>query len=91
VAWTPAPVADFATLPGRSRQARRRLPRRISVKPGTVLTRERAGTTHKVLVLEQGFRWNGQTWASLSEIATKITGTRWSGPRFFGLKRRNDK
>lgn len=60
----------------------------VSIKPGTVLTREWAGTTHRVLVLEQGFSWNGQVWASLSEIAVRITGTRWSGPRFFGLKRR---
>ena len=58
------------------------------VKPGTVLTRQWAGATHKVVVLESGFSWNGQTWRSLSEIATKITGTRWSGPRFFGLHRR---
>lgn len=62
----------------------------ISVKPGTVLIREWAGTTHKVLVLENGFNWCGQTWKSLSEIATRITSTRWSGPRFFGLKRRSD-
>lgn len=61
-----------------------------SVKPGTVLTREWAGTTHRVLVLEDGFNWNGQVWSSLSEIAFRITGTRWSGPRFFGLKRRKD-
>ena len=61
----------------------------IAVKPGTVLTREWAGTTHRVQVLENGFSWNGQTWKSLSVIATRIAGTRWSGPRFFGLKRRN--
>jgi hypothetical protein len=61
-----------------------------SVKPGTVLTREWAGTNHKVLVLEDGFNWNGRIWTSLSEIAFRITGTRWSGPRFFGLKRRKD-
>src|SRR5262249_17411493 len=61
----------------------------VSVKPGTVLTREWAGTIHKVVVLDGGFSWNGQTWTSLSEIATRITGTRWSGPRFFGLRRKN--
>ena len=63
----------------------------INVKPGTVLSREWAGTIHRVMVLETGFGWNGETWKSLSEIATKITGTRWSGPRFFGLKRRRDR
>lgn len=59
------------------------------VKPGIVLTREWAGGTHKVVVLDRGFSWNGQTWASLSEIANRITGTRWSGPRFFGLHQRS--
>jgi hypothetical protein len=63
----------------------------INAKPGTVLSRDWSGATHKVVVLEAGFGWNGQTWKSLSEIATKITGTRWSGPRFFGLKQRSDK
>jgi hypothetical protein len=61
----------------------------LSVKPGTVLTREWSGTTHRVVVLDGSFSWNGQTWASLSEIATRITGTRWSGPRFFGLRRKS--
>jgi hypothetical protein len=63
--------------------------RHVSVKPGTVLTREWAGTIHKVVVVDRSFSWNGRTWASLSEIATKITGTRWSGPRFFGLRRKS--
>jgi hypothetical protein len=43
------------------------------------------GETHTVLVLEDGFEWQGEQHASLSAIARKITGTRWSGPRFFGL------
>jgi Protein of unknown function (DUF2924) len=60
--------------------------RHVSVKPGTVLAREWAGTIHKVVVLDGSFSWNGRTWTSLSEIATRITGTRWSGPRFFGLR-----
>src|SRR6185437_3700140 len=59
------------------------------VKPGTILTRDWAGGTHKVVVLDRGFSWNGQAWASLSEIANRITGTRWSGPRFFGLHQRS--
>ncbi len=66
-------------------------PSRVSAKPGTVLIREWGGATHKVVVQDVGFSWNGQTWASLSEVASKITGTRWSGPRFFGLHRRSDK
>jgi hypothetical protein len=57
-----------------------------SPSPGTILTREWQGVTHRVIVLEQGFAWNSQKHASLSEIAFRITGTRWSGPRFFGLR-----
>ena len=54
--------------------------------PGTILTREWKGVTHRVMVLEEGFAWNGQKHDALSEIAFRITGTRWSGPRFFGLR-----
>lgn len=63
------------------------VPSETAQKPGTILVREWAGIAHKVTILEDGFLWNGRTWNSLSEIANKITGTRWSGPRFFGLKR----
>jgi hypothetical protein len=59
-----------------------------ALKPGTVLTREWGGTTHRVMVLEEGFAWAGQNYRSLSEVATRISGTRWSGPRFFGVKQR---
>jgi hypothetical protein len=55
-------------------------------RPGVTLTREWNGVTHRVMVLEEGFAWNGQKHASLSKIAYHITGTRWSGPRFFGLR-----
>ncbi len=60
----------------------------IRLKPGLRLVREWRGETHTVLVLEDGFEWNGQRRRSLSEIAREITGTRWSGPLFFGLKPR---
>ena len=53
---------------------------------GTRLVREWQGTVHVVDVMEEGFRWQGRVWPSLSVIAREITGTRWSGPRFFGLK-----
>ena len=56
--------------------------------PGTVLTREWGGQHHRVMVLEGGFAWQGRTYSSLSEIATAITGTKWNGPRFFGLRDR---
>lgn len=57
----------------------------ISYKPGTRLVREWHGQTHEVTVLDKGYAWQGQTYRSLSEIAREITGTRRSGPRFFGL------
>ncbi len=62
-------------------------PSRI-VQRGAVLVREWRGTSHKVSVLEKGFRFRGKRYRSLSEVAREITGTRWSGPLFFGLKRR---
>ncbi len=55
--------------------------------PGTRLVREWRGRMHQVLVREDGsYQWNGEQYSSLSKIAQVITGTRWSGPRFFGLK-----
>lgn len=56
-------------------------------KPGGRLIREWNGVTHVVDVIDGGFVWNGQRCTSLSPIARAITGARWSGPRFFGLKR----
>ena len=63
---------------------RLQLPRRI--KPGSELVRTWLGKTYRVIVMADGFAHNGKTFASLSEIATEITGTRWNGPRFFGLR-----
>ncbi len=57
-----------------------------SLAPGTVIGREHGGTMHHVMVLANGFAWNGAAYRSLSEVAFAITGTRWNGPRFFGLK-----
>ena len=56
-----------------------------SLKPGTRLVREWNGRTHVVDVSEDGFVFDGKTYASLSAIAKRITGAHWSGPRFFGL------
>lgn len=53
---------------------------------GTVLTREWQGVTYRVEVADDGFIHDGRRWASLSEVARAITGTRWNGPRFFGLR-----
>ena len=56
------------------------------IKPGGRLLREWNGVTHSVEVVDGGFRWNGETYRSLSSVARAITGAHWSGPRFFGLK-----
>lgn len=56
------------------------------IKPGTRLVREWHGRKHVVEITASGFEWRGETWTSLSAIAREITGTRWSGPRFFGVR-----
>lgn len=58
-----------------------------TLHPGTRLVREWRGETHVVEVTAEGYCWQGQSFRSLSRVATAITGTRWSGPRFFGLQR----
>jgi hypothetical protein len=60
------------------------LPRRI--KPGAVLIREWKSVRHQVTVLEDGFAYQEKPYESLSQIARLITGTRWNGPKFFGLR-----
>ncbi|MGB8028040.1 MAG: DUF2924 domain-containing protein [Terracidiphilus sp.] len=57
-------------------------------KPGTHFVREWQGKLHEVTVLPDSYEYNDHTYGSLSEIARLITGTRWSGPAFFGLHRR---
>jgi hypothetical protein len=59
----------------------------VSLTPGTRLLREWQGRTHHVTVVAGGFEYEGRVWRSLSAIARSITGTRWSGPSFFGLTR----
>jgi hypothetical protein len=56
------------------------------LKAGTILTREWNGITHRAIVVDDGFLWDGTRYDSLSAIAFAITGTRWNGPRFFGLR-----
>lgn len=60
--------------------------RQRELSPGTILVREWHGQAHRVRVVEQGFAWRGATYDSLSKIAQAITGTKWNGPRFFGLR-----
>ncbi len=61
-----------------------------SFKPGTKLIREWKGKVHEVVIAGSTYIWAGQHYRSLSQIARAITGTRWSGPRFFGLEARQE-
>lgn len=58
----------------------------VLTRPGTELIRVFRGTEYVVRVLDQGVEWNGQHYTSLTAVAQAITGMRWSGPVFFGLK-----
>jgi len=64
----------------------RRRRRAAEFKAGTRLIREWHGQTHTIIILDDGVEWRGQRYASLSIVAREITGVRWSGPRFFGLR-----
>ena len=61
------------------------------LRPGTTLGREWNGQMQRVAVLADGFAWDGKTYRSLSQIAFAMTGTRWNGPRFFGLRDKHAK
>ena len=78
-------LAKLAGLNGENRQPIS--PPIIRLKPGSRLIREWRGEVHRVTVLEKGFDWRGNRYASLSQIARAITGARWSGPLFFGLRK----
>jgi hypothetical protein len=75
-----------------SQDARGRQPIRVApvrqLASGALLIREWGGTKHQVTVLERGVMFRGESYRSLSEVARVITGNRWSGPLFFGLKAR---
>ncbi len=58
----------------------------VGLKVGALLVREWQGQLERVMILEEGFAWNGQTFGSLSQIAKAMTGTTWNGHRFFGLR-----
>jgi hypothetical protein len=64
---------------------------RRDLSPGVVLTREWKGVVHKVTVVAGGFQHLSQRYRTLSDIARTITGTRWSGPRFFGLEQKKSR
>ena len=60
----------------------------LSLKPGSTLAREWGGKRHEVFVVADGFVFNGRSCGSLSQVAFAITGTKWNGPVFFGVKAR---
>ena len=62
----------------------------LILKPGALLIREWRGWLERVTVVDDGFVWNGTTYASLSAVAFAITGTKWNGHRFFGVRRRDN-
>jgi hypothetical protein len=83
-------LLDSAESPEKAGQRAVELGRRSAeLRQGTVLGREWNGHMHRVAVLAGGFAWNGKTYPSLSKVAFAITGTRWNGPRFFGLREKS--
>jgi hypothetical protein len=74
-----ARIANEATNSPKRRQIRK-------AETGTILVREWQGNAHRVTVLNDGVAFDGKRYRSLSEVAREITGSRWSGPRFFGLR-----
>ena len=82
-------LLDRSTLPGTSGKPSLALsPTAVSIQKGTIVTREWKGRIHRVAVVADDFAWNGKMYPSLSKVAFAITGTRWNGPRFFGLRDR---
>jgi Protein of unknown function (DUF2924) len=77
--------ATIKLLDGLGRRDRSRMAER-NLKVGSVLVRDHQGRRHTVTVAPEGYVWEGKPYSSLSAIARAITGTTWSGPRFFGLK-----
>ncbi len=87
-----ARLLDGSATPAASAKRAAELNRRsVSLRPGTVLGREWRGRMQRVAVLVDSFAWNGTTYPSLSKVAFAITGTRWNGPKFFGLRETQSK
>lgn len=82
----PALARRLAKAAGQHRMGRKPKVRAVAFKPGSHLVRHWQGERHQVEVVQGGFVWNGERYGSLSQIARKITGVRWNGPRFFGLR-----
>ena len=87
LAWRiQAEVYGFLDEPTRKLLRHERPPREPVVPPGTIIARGWRGVRHRVEATAEGFLYDGKSWKSLSEVARAITGTRWNGPRFFGLR-----
>jgi hypothetical protein len=85
-------LLDQSETPEKAGQRAVDVGKRVSMlRPGTVLGREWRGRIQRVAVLADGFSWNGKTYPSLSKVAFAITGTRWNGPKFFGLRDKQSK
>jgi hypothetical protein len=86
---SPATIRTLARLADQlNRSGDLDVERQLSLKTGTQLVREWHGRTCHVTVLDEGFLYEDRQFASLSQIARVVTGTKWSGPRFFGLRPR---
>jgi hypothetical protein len=87
---SPGRRKHLARLAGASESELRRSAKAVpDFKPGTRLIRAWQGEVHEVEVSKDGFSWQGRSYSNLSRVAREITGTRWSGPLFFGLKKRS--
>jgi len=78
--------AEGASTPERPSTPERRVSEPLILKPGTLLTREWQGRMETVMVVADGFAWDGEIFASLSAVAWAMTGTKWNGHRFFGVR-----
>jgi len=79
------------TLAGEFEKGGRSFDAGVALKTGARLVRQWRGHAHTVLVLEDGFEYEGQRYRSLTMIAARITGAYWSGPRFFGVTKRTSR
>lgn len=90
-AVTEKKLRDIANAVERERDGQYEPKVRRGLPIGVVLTREWKGAVHKVTIVADGFAYQRREYKSLSDIARTITGTRWSGPRFFGLEQKTGK
>jgi Protein of unknown function (DUF2924) len=80
-------LRELASSRKRTKRASSLSPSATNLRPGTVIIKQWRGTQHVVMVLADGFQHQGKVYSSLSQLAREITGTRWNGPAFFGLRK----